>query len=61
LSSTDLPEEIELDERLWRGMDDLWQRSIQHSAQGRVSEWGGVLVLDEEDSLRPCSLRRASL
>lgn len=38
LSSADLPEEIELDERLWRVMADLWQRSIRHIAQGRVSE-----------------------
>jgi hypothetical protein len=29
-------------------MDELWQRSVQYIAQGRVSEWGGVLMLDEE-------------
>jgi len=52
LSWRDLPEEITLPDRLWRQMDELWWRSIAHIAEGRVSEWGGVLVLDEQDNLK---------
>jgi len=52
LDIADLPQKLELDTSLWRAMDELWQRSVQHIAQGRVSEWGGVLVLDEKDNLK---------
>lgn len=52
LSWRDLPEEITLPDSLWQQMDELWQRSIAHIAEGRVSEWGGVLVLDEQDKLK---------
>lgn len=52
LSWRDLPEEITLPESLWQQMDELWQRSIAHIAEGRVSEWGGTLVLDEENRLK---------
>jgi len=48
----DLPEEITLPDDLWRQMDGLWQRSIARIAEGQVSEWGGVLVLDEQDNLK---------
>ncbi len=48
----DLPEELTLPDDLWHQMDDLWQRSIARIAEGQVSEWGGVLVLDESDNLR---------
>jgi hypothetical protein len=52
LSWRDLPEEITLPDNLWHQMDELWQRSIAHIAEGRVNEWGGVLVLDEQDDLK---------
>lgn len=48
----DLPEEIVLPDSLWHQMDELWQRSIAHIAEGRVSEWGGALVLDEQTNLK---------
>jgi len=51
LSWRDLPEEITLPDNLWHQMDELWQRSIAHIAEGRVNEWGGVLVLGEQDDL----------
>ncbi len=56
LSIADLPQKLELDTSLWRTMDELWQRSVQHIARGQVSEWGGVLVLDEEDNLKLVSV-----
>ncbi|MFQ5858845.1 MAG: hypothetical protein ACE5LU_24865 [Anaerolineae bacterium] len=37
---------------IWYQMDELWQRSIAHIAEGWISEWGGVLILDENDYLR---------
>jgi len=52
LSWRNLPEEIDLPHSLWQQMDELWQRSIAYVAEGQVSEWGGVLVLDEQDHLR---------
>ncbi|MFQ5857247.1 MAG: hypothetical protein ACE5LU_16695 [Anaerolineae bacterium] len=52
LSWRDLPEEISLPANLWRQMDELWQRSIAHIADGQVSEWGGTLILDREDHLK---------
>lgn len=39
LSWRDLPEEITLPDSLWQQMDELWQLSIAHIAEGRVSEW----------------------
>lgn len=52
LSWRDLPEEIALPDSLWQQMDELWQRSTANLAEGRVSEWGGVLVLDEHGDLK---------
>jgi len=52
LSWRELPEEITLADSLWSRMDELWQRSIAHIAEGRVNEWGGVLVLGEQDDLK---------
>ena len=56
IDSTALPAEIELDKSLWQSMDDLWQRSVQHVVQGKVTEWGGTL-LDAEDKLQLVNVR----
>lgn len=60
LSLSDLPEKIELDKHLWQVMDELWQRSIQYIDQRRVSEWGGVLVLDELDNLKLINITKGT-
>lgn len=52
LSRVNLPQKIELSKDLWQVMDKLWQRSIKHIDQARVSEWGGMLVLDKMDNLK---------
>jgi len=56
IDSTAFPAEIELDKSLWQSMDDLWQRSVQHVVQGKVTEWGGTL-LDAEDKLQLVNVR----
>jgi hypothetical protein len=45
-----LPEELDL-EAVAERMEDLWQRSVQDMAQGRVVEWAATLVLDAQGRL----------
>lgn len=52
IPADNLPEQIELPQSLWQQMAELWQRSVAEIKRGRVLEWGGVLVLDEEERLR---------
>jgi len=60
IDSTALPAEIELDKSLWQAMDGLWQRSVQRITQGKVTEWGGTLMLDTEDRLRLVKVRQGT-
>lgn len=51
LTSAELPDRIDLGE-FNATMNELWERSIRDIDQGRVVEWGGVLVLDAAGNLK---------